>query len=262
MKQEASLIILLHNNIDNHCHEKSVACLDTVFKYTHNPYELILIDNGSTDKRTKEWFDQLQPSGSCVDIRKFERMTLQQCEKVGYDQKKINERRVILCNNTSSPCGFNLGIKEARTEIVAFMNNDMILNDTCDNWLARLIDKLYSSGDTCMMVGIPLTYKKAFDVGRDSDKYIVLFGFSVMKKELVDYIGYIDERYVVGMYDDDDMNCRMRRMGFTVECVNDIFPEHKWQDSAIAQYDKNNVIHKTNRKLFNDKWRIFGYEKY
>lgn len=239
-----SVILLLHNTIDNGAHDKTLRCWDGLVKYTSVPFELVLVDNGSTDPLTHKWFKNLRKEGMCYDIKKIDR----------------NSKA-----NTCFSAGANAGIQAASNELLFFVNNDVEFNDSCVNYVRKMTE-IFDFDKNIMMVGVPLTFKKAFDYGLDSNKMNVLFGFCFMKKELVNYIGYLDESYRVGMFDDDDWNTRLRRIGFKVGAVIGIDPGHDWKNSSIEKYNqeaklRGKSLFDENRERFNDKWRRFGYEK-
>ena len=250
MNEQTSLIILLHNTIENECHDKSLDCWDAVLKYTLSPYKIILIDNGSTDPKTKKWVGELKKNS----------------EKICLKYPSLNELKILTnkTEKTGAPTGFNLGISYSMEyhpdcDYLAFLNNDMILNESCENWIGRIINVM---DDFTGMGGALISSGKSFDVGRDSECVDVYFGCSVLKKEVIDTIGYIDERYLVGMFEDNDFNLRMRRFGWKVVILKDLNPVHDHTKSAIYQYDgPNKVVFKGNRERFNKKWKKWGYQK-
>jgi GT2 family glycosyltransferase len=86
--------------------------VDALRRYTHHPYELIIIDNGSTDG-SAEFFEQ---QGATV-IRNGGNYSYPRCQ--------------------------NQGIRAARFDYLAFLNNDIIVSP---EWDRRLIDSLRHNG--------------------------------------------------------------------------------------------------------------------
>jgi glycosyltransferase involved in cell wall biosynthesis len=84
--------------------------LHSLKKYTHNPYELIIIDNNSTDG-SREFFE----NNGAIIIH--------------------NE------NNYSYPYCQNQGIRKASCEVLCFLNNDNILSPNWDVHLLHVIGK-------------------------------------------------------------------------------------------------------------------------
>lgn len=240
----------MHNTPENKCHYKTLDCWDSILKYTLSPYNIILIDNGSTDLKTKDWLASIEANK----------------EKISLKYPYLNGIEILTNDgeNTSAPVGFNIGIRYSmkhhlNNDYIAFLNNDMILNETCTNWIQRLIN--------CMtkyvgIAGAPISSGRSFDRGRDADQWDVYFGCSILKKEVIDTIGYVDERFLIGMFEDNDYNLRMRRFGWQGVILRDLQPVHDHETSAIAFYDgKDNKVFKANRKRFNEKWKKWGYEK-
>lgn len=84
-------------------------CVRSLEKYTHAPYELIVIDNGSTD-------------GTAEYLRRHE-------------NSKDNVRCVFNEENRAFSKANNQGIKIAKGDFILLLNNDVILTD---KWLQRL----------------------------------------------------------------------------------------------------------------------------
>ena len=98
-----SIISAIYNQYD-----MNKLFLETLEKYTHYPYELIIIDNGSTD-------------GSQELLKKHGAVLIQ------------NEA------NYSYPYCQNQGIKIAKYDILAFFNNDIVVSP---NWDVQLLEAM------------------------------------------------------------------------------------------------------------------------
>lgn len=103
-----SIIIVTFNNL-----EYTKDCVDHVFLYTDRPYELIIVDNNSTDS-TKKWLEKLSVD-KCL------------CQGV---ITKFNQE------NTGFARAVNQGLEIARGEYVFLLNNDLILTK---EWLSHLL---------------------------------------------------------------------------------------------------------------------------
>ncbi len=59
---EATLVVIAYNRL-----EKTKSCVESIFKYTsHINFNLVLIDNGSTDGETLEYFKSIDYDETCV----------------------------------------------------------------------------------------------------------------------------------------------------------------------------------------------------
>ena len=101
----ASIIILCCNELGY-----TRPCLQSVLQHTRRPYELILIDNGSSDG-TAEHLEELRQRNECVKV-------IHNAKNLGY------------------PAGCNQGIVQAHGRYVVFLNNDTIVTES---WLEGLI---------------------------------------------------------------------------------------------------------------------------
>src|SRR5690606_33492887 len=162
-------------------------CLYALKRYTDAPYEIIVVDNGSTDG------------------------TLELCR----------EEEVILASlpeNRGFPAACNIGIKLASGDNLLLLNNDVIVKP---RWLSSMLTCLQSSDDIGL-VG-PMTnyiggHQKIDYVNVDEDSEFLklpkprlwketerLVGFCLlMRRQLVARIARLDERFSPGQYEDDD----------------------------------------------------------
>ncbi|WP_227551706.1 glycosyltransferase family 2 protein [Metabacillus sediminilitoris] len=238
-----SIIILTLNNL-----EKTKKCLVSIRKYTHQPYELIIVDNGSTD-------------GTIQYLKKFPDIKL-------------------ICNkqNKGFAGGCNQGMKLAKGEQLLLLNNDTIVSH---HWLDNLLKALYIS-PRIGMVG-PLTnstnppgVKKPANVNysnevqyhqlasrfnqHDPSKWKamqVLYGFCLLlKREVFDKIGLMDERFTIGTAEDNDFCLRATRAGYTLLLAGDTLVHH----DGHASFKRNQInlrrIQSENIQKFVQKWGI------
>ena len=235
-----SIIILTYNAI-----ECTKMCAESIKKYTDVPYELIFIDNGSTDG-TIEYLNTIE-----------------------------NARIIVNGQNLGFAKGNNQGLEIAKGDYIVFMNNDVIVTD---KWLSRMIDHAQSDPQTGM-VG-PLTNRisgvQEIDVNYGDDMakmqefaiqytsgYIGkekettrLVAFCVLvKKEVIDKIGGFDERFLLGNFEDDDLCIRTKKAGFRLVMAHDSFVHH-FQSKTFKVNKINYYINfMQNRQRFLRKWQ-------
>lgn len=240
-----SIIILCLNQI-----KYTQQCLQSIDKYTSVPYELILVDNGSTD-------------GTQAFLKEY--------------SKKHNACTVILNeSNRGFAGGNNQGIAAAEGDYILLLNNDVIVTQ---NWLERLIAHVESdenigmAGPVSNSVSGPqqvehVTYGRNMkkmhkfarnysknNVGR-TQKILRLVGFCLLiKRQVLDIICGLDENYGNGNYEDDDLCLRSRIAGFRNIIAHDVFIHHYGSMTF-----KGNKIDYTdslegNRRRFADKWK-------
>ena len=109
--RKTSIIILTYNNL-----MYNNICIDSIRKYTkENSYEIIVVDNNSTDG-TREWLKE---------------------------QKDI--KAILNDNNVGFPKGCNIGIAaSAKENDILFLNNDTVVTP---RWLDNLKISIYSDED-------------------------------------------------------------------------------------------------------------------
>jgi len=246
--RHASIVIVAHNEL-----QYTKFCIESILKYTRFPYKLVLVDNGSTDG-TGDYFRSIDEA---VVIR--------------------NE------TNTGFPRGANAGLRAADGAYMVLLNNDTIVTD---GWLTKLVEAA-ESDEAVGLVG-PLTNHSKGDQlleSRDSqdmreiEQYAErvahqnagqrkaangLAGFCMLiKKDVVDRIGYLDERFGIGNFEDDDYCVRALQAGFKLLIARDCFIYHFGERTFLAlgiQGDEWLTLLQENESLFREKWRRVSKE--
>jgi O-antigen biosynthesis protein len=236
---KTSIIILTYNKLDY-----TKLCIESIRKYTkEGTYEIIVVDNNSTDD-TALWLNQ---------------------------QKDI--KTILNAENLGFPKGCNQGIEIASGENILLLNNDVIVTKS---WLENMERCLYNSENVGAVgcVTNSCSYYHVINVQYDSiekmqefavqynvpnsdlwEERLKLVGFCMLiKKEVVDKVGILDEQFTPGNYEDDDYSARIRKAGYRLILCKDTFIHH----FGSTSFKENNVaflkLLETNRKKFEDKW--------
>ena len=243
MFKRASIIIVTYNNLDY-----NKLCLQSIYDKTHYPdFEIIVVDNNSTDG-TREFLLQFERTHPGI--------------------------RVILNDkNVGFAAANNQGIAVATGNHIVFLNNDTIVTP---GWLSRLIYYLQDPG--IGMVGpvtnwsgnesridVPYTSADGIDAfamnnarqhtGVTFDiKTLALF-CAALRHDTVEAVGCLDERFGIGMFEDDDYAVRVHRLGLRVICAEDVFIHH-WGRASFARLDEEfyRALFDENRRKFEEKW--------
>ncbi|OAB74071.1 glycosyltransferase [Paenibacillus crassostreae] len=234
-----NIIILTYNKL-----EYTQTCIESIRRYTERgTYQIIIVDNCSTDG-TREWLaDQ-------TDI-----LTIFNEENVGF------------------PKGCNQGIELTSSGDILLLNNDVLVTE---NWLALLQECLHSSPDIGA-VGpthngeVSVNYNTAdelWDFARsynsnDSSKWekrLKLIGFAMLiKRNVVEDIGLLDERFSPGNCEDTDYSFRIIQNGKKIIFCNNVFIHHYGSVSFGEMKETYTVLLEENRKKFVDKWGFHSY---
>lgn len=206
---------------------------------TPEPYELIVVDNGSTD--------------GTLDYLREQRIVF-----------------ISLPNNAGFPVACNWGLKLARGDSLLLLNNDVLVTE---RWLGKL-NKALHKAPTTGIVGPMSNYvngrqqmdmegtymeaasrleTEAFGQLQQVNRVI---GFCMLfKRELMLRIGLLDERFSPGHFEDDDYCYRARQAGYSIFIARDTFVFHHGSASFVRENKEavNRLIDR-NRRLFIDKW--------
>lgn len=219
------------------------ACISSIRKHTFVPYEIIIVDNGSKDG------------------------TLSYCRR---EKLKL----VSLPENLGFPAACNYGLRFAEGTWLMLLNNDTIATP---NWLPNLLNCL-NSRDDIGMVGPVSNYafgkqkirERFTSISHLAHKYNRanpavwqkterLVGFCMLfKRELLDRVGLIDERFTPGYYEDDDFCYRVRLAGYHLLIARDCFVYHRGSASfkKSASYQAKKQLLRRNRLKFMAKWGV------
>lgn len=248
MNRKASLIIPCHNQIIY-----TKMCLQSIKKYTFYPYELIVINNGSTDG-TGKWLAHLS--------------------------KNTNLKIITNSKNMGAPKSFNQGIACSKGNYIVLLNNDIIVSS---GWLKKMVLRA-ENNDEIGIIG-PLSNKVKNDTGlfpdypgfrsfreiqhkaaevdlRYKDKYIYTRSVAsfcmLIKNCVIDKIGILDENYGFGTNDDHDYCFRASSAGYKIAVAMDTLIFH-FTNKTLGKMDIHN-LDRRNREYFIWKFREAGLE--
>jgi GT2 family glycosyltransferase len=242
----ASVIVPCFNEL-----EFTRLCIAALFRHTRVAWELIVVDNGSTD-------------GTAAYLAATK------------DVAPVRVEIITNAQNRGFPAACNQGIAAARGEYVVLLNNDAVVTD---GWLQQLI-ALADSNPQVGMTGpmsnyasppqlvesVPYADLGALDHFAEhwrrehrgqwftAEK---LSGFCLLiKRKVLQTIGGLDERFGIGFFDDDDLALRARRAGFELAVAHDLFVHHFGSRTfAGAKIDTEALLHE-NAKQFTAKWGL------
>jgi GT2 family glycosyltransferase len=216
-------------------------CLYSIRESTKGiPYELIVVDNGSTD--------------GTLDLCMRERVTF-----------------VSLPRNMGFPEACNVGLRVASGEALLLLNNDVLATP---HWLEHMLLCLDSSSD----VGIvgPVSnyasgkqqlkepYTDLEDMSKrfshsDPSKWLEvrrIVGLCFLfKREVMEKVGLLDEQFSPGHFEDDDYCMRARQAGYRLMIAGDTFLFHHGSQSFSREGNEaHQALIARNKQKFIEKW--------
>jgi len=264
----ASIIIPCWNQL-----EYTRFCLPALVRHTRPPWELIVIDNGSTD-------------GTGLYLAGVQ------------DVAPVRVTVVSNARNLGFPSAINQGLKAARGEYLVLLNNDAVVTD---GWLNQLIALAEMDSDVTtkhtkdtkgekgrgdregMRIGmagpmsnyasppqlvenVPYANLKEMHAfarrWRDEHRGQwftagKLSGFCLLLKRAVyEAIGGLDEQFGLGLFDDDDLAERARRAGFELAVAHDLFVHHYGSRTLQGNGIDTERLLEDNSDKFARKWGL------
>jgi squalene synthase HpnC len=240
---KVSVVVVTYNNIDY-----NRLCLDSLLRHTLHPnVEIIVVDNASTDG-TRELLQSLAGAHPTVTV-------------------------IARDTNEGFSRANNIGLSAATGAYLVLLNNDTIVTA---GWLGRLLRHLrdpsvgmvgpvtnFSGNESC----IPVTYRNLEELeafaaerghrhqGRAFDIEMLAFFCAALRRSTLEAVGPLDERFGVGMFEDDDYAVRLKKAGFRLVCAEDTFIHH-WGRASFGQFPSQRYLElfEENRARFESKW--------
>ena len=250
-----SIVVLTYNNL-----ELNKKCIQSILKKTaYANYELIIVDNQSTD-------------GTIEYLKEVE-------------QKYIPNVKIIFNHeNLGFAGGNNIGIQASKGEYVLLLNNDTVVTR---GWLTALSKHLMGNPKygMCNPVTNSIGNESQINVKYHNEKEMDEFAYmftaknmnceykkvdrlplfsTLIKKEVVEKVGMLDDSYKIGMFEDDDYTEAVKKSGYEIVIADDAFVHHvnnasfkKLDDAEYRRiFEQNKVIFE---KKWNKKWTMPHY---
>ena len=202
-----SIVLLTYTDL-----ELTQQCLQYIRGYADEPYELIVVNNGSED------------------------------ETVDYLQAQDDIQLILNSENEGIARGYNQGTGLARGKYILFMSYYSLLTENClgsmlrclqDQNLAAMVGPV--SNDVSGYQRIPIPYHDLSDIenfvpthrdknlGVSKQVFRLLSHCLLIKKQVLDELGGFDERFSPETYEDDDLCLRAIQKGYALYVAEDAF---------------------------------------
>ena len=240
----ASIVIATHDN-----RVYATLCLRSVLAHTGDDCEVIIVDNGSTD-RTAE------------DLR-----------HLLADDPRV--RVIFNPDNRGFATATNQGAALSSREWLVLLNDDTMVPP---GWLPRLVAHLDDptvglvgpvtnrAGNEAQVETSYRTYDEMVQFAEDHARAHAGERFDIgtatmfcvaMRRVVWGRLGSLDERFEIGMFEDEDYSERTREAGLRVVCAEDSFMHHFGQASLgkLAADDTYGPLFHANWRRWEEKWR-------
>ncbi|MDQ0244811.1 GT2 family glycosyltransferase/glycosyltransferase involved in cell wall biosynthesis [Bacillus fengqiuensis] len=242
---KVSIIVITYNQL-----EYTQKCISSIFSKTAYPnFELIIVDNNSKDN-TQEYLKQIE--------------------------KQHNNIKIILNEeNYGFAGGNNIGLKHATGDYFILLNNDTVVTR---GWITGLLKhfennhKLGLLGPVTNSIGNEAMIKTDYNSLEGMDNFAYSYTTKhmgevykdistlamfcvVISKSTFETVGFLDENYKVGMFEDDDYSFATLKAGYEVTCAEDVFIHHFGSVSFKKLENKEyKEIFEKNKKYYEEKW--------
>jgi GT2 family glycosyltransferase len=240
----ASIVVVTHDNL-----VFTRLCLESVLANTAaDDFELIVVDNGSKDG-TQAYLSRLS-------------------------ERHARVRAILNGSNLGFAPACNQGLVLARGDDLVLLNNDTMVPP---GWLGRLQRHLRNpevglAGPVTNRIGteseIDVDYATwgeflAFAEGlaeRQAGKWLEIRTLAMfclaMRRQTYLQLGPLDERYEVGLLEDDDYADRARGAGYQLRCIEDAIVHHFGEASfgkLVPSGDHARIL-AANKDRYREKW--------
>jgi GT2 family glycosyltransferase len=225
-------------------------CLASILAHTHRSFEIVLVDNGSTEDYR----------GLVADLhaRNVRVSWLRNERDIGYAQA---------CNQ---------GLAAARGEYLAILHNDVVVTP---GWLSRQL-ALMAINPAVALTGPALsacsgsqgvgmrTYQGVGQLAafaepwaiNHADEFAISIPLSgiclVMKRQVLNRIGGLDPQFGASIHTDDDFCIRAYRAGFRMAIAFDAFVHHAGAATWKALGIDRGKVAAESRRRFCEKWGL------
>ena len=227
MKYTCDIILLSYENPD-----LLERCVESVLENTAVSSRLIIVDNNSRNPEVKNYLKKIHGRGN-IEIEK-----------------------VFSEENAGFAGGMNKGLNLSTAPFVCLLNNDC---EVYAGWLDEMI-KIAMKEDN---IGLVNPQSNTFgcheplSVKDKRGRFIELghaIGFAcLIKREVIDRIGILDEAYEGVCYEDTDFSCRAAEAGFIAVMAEGAYVHHQEQASR-ASLKGRKEIYQHNKELFELRW--------
>jgi len=236
MEVKCDLVLLSWNNL-----ALLKRCVESLMCCTHIHSRLIIVDNGSTEDGLREFLTTLKASNSM-------------------------EVKVIFNSlNEGFARGMNKGMRESRAPYVCILNNDIIVTD---GWLGEMLKVAKGAPSIGIVNPSSNNFGLSFGIGTSLEEFAktltnhsgrwvemnACVGFCMLiKREVIERIGFLDEEYGYAYFEDTDYSRRAQAVGYRCVMARGSYVYHEEGRSGKFLKDKDDTFDRS-AQIFEKKW--------
>jgi GT2 family glycosyltransferase len=241
---DVSVVVVCHGEL-----ELTRLCLASLLADTGAPsFEVLVVDNAS-------------PDGTAEDVAAL----------------ASSDHRVRLLpqsGNLGFAAGVNAGLAQARGAVLVLLNNDTVVPPGTLAGLVRHLQdpEVGAVGPVTNRCGneaeVPATWstygelvaaaqdRTRAQAGRLFDLPVLTMFCTAFRRDVLDLVGGLDERFGTGLFEDDDWAERVRAQGLRLVVAQDVLVHHHGEGSlgALVPTGAHGELFARNRAAFEAKW--------
>lgn len=241
---KVSVVVVTYNNLD-----LTKACLKSLDDNSdYSNFEIIVVDNASSDG-SQDFLKTWAAEGS-------------------------NRKIILNADNRGFAAGNNQGLVAATGDYLVMLNNDTFVTP---GWIRTLMAH-FKRDPSIGLVGpvtgnigneakIDIHYNNMDEMVREAAIYTrshmgqtyplrtAAFFCVMLKREVFEAVGPLDEAFGRGFFEDDDYCRRVEQRGLHIVCADDVFVHHHLSASfnKLKQQDRQRLFDE-NKKIYEAKW--------
>jgi GT2 family glycosyltransferase len=217
---------------------------------TKIPYELIIVDNASTEPGMQEYFDFIEKE-ECPNIT-----IIRNKENLGV--ARAWNRGIVVSDSTS--------------EYIAILNNDILIGNDCLERMQKAMEAnpdIWCLSPAFTRLAMPENWHE-LELKQRSVPEQIIDGdkgfFFMFRRDIIDKIAkpkdgyFIDEQFGMLWYEDTDLWMRLKEAGHPGKSINNVLIHH-FESKTIALIPDAKKYMAENREKFNNKYNIKQNEK-
>lgn len=221
--------------------DMTVACLDSIRRYTSD-YRVVWVDNGSSEVAKGQVREALAD---------------------------MPHMALMFNSNQGFIRATNAGIRASTGAHLCLLNND---TEVEPEWLERML-AVFQDDPRIGLVGPTTTAgswqnraKVLARMGANPPRWLrvhtmLAFFCVVLKREVVEKVGLLDEQYGVGFGDDDDYSRRADQAGFRMALAMDVTIKHHHRTTFRSLYSDQEIrqMQSTAMARYNKSWGLYPH---